>query len=184
MLIRKGVREISLPKIGCGLDGLQWPAVKTLIKNVFQSTDIQLTMYLLGDDNDNQGETKKSQTESKQTSVKDFFSKNSTPIKKKETIESDDSEAKVAVGFGYSTSHPLPDVLTGLKIYLSKAVPDYEALWRGVKGLGGECIDTPKGVTHRVYAKGKYKYNQHSTLFGRFLKPKERQVPSITILGL
>jgi len=152
--IRKGVREISLPKIGCGLDGLQWPAVKTLIKNVFQSTDIQLTMYLLGDDNDNQGETKKSQTESKQTSVKDFFSKNSTPIKKKETIESDDSEAKVAVGFGYSTSHPLPDVLTGLKIYLSKAVPDYEALWRGVKGLGGECIDTPKGVTHRVYAKG------------------------------
>ena len=40
-----GVESISMPKIGCGLDGLSWPAVKTLIMNVFQQENLRITVY-------------------------------------------------------------------------------------------------------------------------------------------
>ena len=38
---QNSVREIALPKIGCGLDGLQWNAVRTLLKNVFLNEDVR-----------------------------------------------------------------------------------------------------------------------------------------------
>jgi hypothetical protein len=37
----------AMPKLGCGLDGLSWTAVRTLIKNVFLNDDIKLTVYTL-----------------------------------------------------------------------------------------------------------------------------------------
>jgi len=43
------VEHISMPRLGCGLDGLQWPAVRTLLKNVFIKTDISVDVYTLGD---------------------------------------------------------------------------------------------------------------------------------------
>jgi len=43
------VEHISMPRIGCGLDGLQWPAVRTLMKNIFMNTDISVDVYTLGD---------------------------------------------------------------------------------------------------------------------------------------
>ena len=43
------VTEICMPKIGCGLDGLQWSVVRTLIKNVFQLEPIHLTVFVLGE---------------------------------------------------------------------------------------------------------------------------------------
>ena len=43
-----GVESISMPRIGCGLDGLSWPAVSTLIKNVFQLETVKITVYQLG----------------------------------------------------------------------------------------------------------------------------------------
>jgi hypothetical protein len=36
-----------MPKIGCGLDGLSWTAVRTLIKNVFLREEMELTVYCL-----------------------------------------------------------------------------------------------------------------------------------------
>ena len=36
-----------MPKIGCGLDGLSWTAVRTLIKNVFLKDKIELRVYHL-----------------------------------------------------------------------------------------------------------------------------------------
>jgi len=44
-----GVESISMPRIGCGLDGLSWPAVRTLIKNVFQLESVRITVYQLGE---------------------------------------------------------------------------------------------------------------------------------------
>ena len=41
------VTHIAMPKIGCGLDKLEWNAVRTLIKNVFLQTDIQIDVYHL-----------------------------------------------------------------------------------------------------------------------------------------
>ena len=47
---QNSVKEIAMPKIGCGLDGLQWNAVRTLVKNVFLNEDVRLTVYTLDND--------------------------------------------------------------------------------------------------------------------------------------
>ena len=41
-----GVHRISLPKIGCGLDQLNWSEIKSLIKEVFKGSHIVLTVYV------------------------------------------------------------------------------------------------------------------------------------------
>ena len=104
-----------MPKIGCGLDGLQWHAVKTLLKNVFQTTDIKLTVYVLEDQDEgkpNDDKTKK---------ILNFFQP-TDPEKKVNEVEKNpkDLERRQSIGFGYMTKHPLPDVLLGFKINLSK----------------------------------------------------------------
>jgi O-acetyl-ADP-ribose deacetylase (regulator of RNase III) len=37
-----GVNKIAMPKIGCGLDKLQWDKVKEIITNIFDDTDIEV----------------------------------------------------------------------------------------------------------------------------------------------
>ena len=41
-----GVKTISLPRIGCGLDQLNWSEIKSLIKEVFKGSHIVLTVYV------------------------------------------------------------------------------------------------------------------------------------------
>uniref|UniRef100_A0A3P9NHP6 O-acyl-ADP-ribose deacylase 1 n=1 Tax=Poecilia reticulata TaxID=8081 RepID=A0A3P9NHP6_POERE len=41
------VKRISLPRIGCGLDQLEWSKVLQILQEVFKQTDITLTMYSL-----------------------------------------------------------------------------------------------------------------------------------------
>jgi O-acetyl-ADP-ribose deacetylase (regulator of RNase III) len=36
------IKKIAMPKIGCGLDGLSWPRVREIIKEVFKDTDIEI----------------------------------------------------------------------------------------------------------------------------------------------
>jgi len=45
--IEHSVKHIAMPKIGCGLDKLDWNAVRTLIKNVFLDSDIKISVYHL-----------------------------------------------------------------------------------------------------------------------------------------
>ena len=45
--VSQGVTSVSMPRIGCGLDGLQWPKVKNVIGHVFQDTNINVTVYTL-----------------------------------------------------------------------------------------------------------------------------------------
>ena len=45
--ISHGVTRLAMPKIGCGLDGLQWSKVQNIIDQVFQDTDINVTVYSL-----------------------------------------------------------------------------------------------------------------------------------------
>jgi len=47
--LEHSVTHISMPRIGCGLDMLSWSAVKTLIMNIFLTTDITITVYTLDD---------------------------------------------------------------------------------------------------------------------------------------
>ncbi|XP_041051434.1 ADP-ribose glycohydrolase OARD1-like isoform X1 [Carcharodon carcharias] len=45
--LNNGVRRISMPRIGCGLDKLNWDKVAARIQEVFKNTDIQITVYSL-----------------------------------------------------------------------------------------------------------------------------------------
>ncbi|XP_046725624.1 ADP-ribose glycohydrolase OARD1 [Silurus meridionalis] len=45
--LENGVTMLSIPRIGCGLDRLSWDKVSTIIENVFQPTDVTITVYLL-----------------------------------------------------------------------------------------------------------------------------------------
>ena len=45
--VSHGVTSLSMPTIGCGLDGLEWPKVRNILEEVFQDTDINITVYSL-----------------------------------------------------------------------------------------------------------------------------------------
>lgn len=47
-LVREsGIKKIAMPKIGCGLDGLQWTKVKDIISEVFEEFDIDILVCYL-----------------------------------------------------------------------------------------------------------------------------------------
>lgn len=43
--IQREVSKISMPKIGCGLDKLQWDRVKDIIEETFSDAKIEITIY-------------------------------------------------------------------------------------------------------------------------------------------
>ncbi|XP_069743793.1 ADP-ribose glycohydrolase OARD1-like [Narcine bancroftii] len=45
--LENGILKISMPKIGCGLDNLEWDKVSAIIQEVFKSTNITITVYSL-----------------------------------------------------------------------------------------------------------------------------------------
>ncbi|XP_075766249.1 ADP-ribose glycohydrolase OARD1 isoform X2 [Pelodiscus sinensis] len=45
--LKNGVTDISMPRIGCGLDRLEWDKVSAILEEVFEDTDIKLTVYTL-----------------------------------------------------------------------------------------------------------------------------------------
>ncbi|XP_051800419.1 ADP-ribose glycohydrolase OARD1-like [Acanthochromis polyacanthus] len=45
--IRNGVHKLSMPRIGCGLDQLEWTEVAKILERVFMGTGITITIYSL-----------------------------------------------------------------------------------------------------------------------------------------
>lgn len=45
--IERGLRKIAMPKIGCGLDKLQWEDVREIIQDVLKDTDLEIFVYYL-----------------------------------------------------------------------------------------------------------------------------------------
>ncbi|XP_053500157.1 ADP-ribose glycohydrolase OARD1 [Ictalurus furcatus] len=45
--LENGVTRLSIPRIGCGLDRLSWRNVSVIIGEVFQHTDVAITVYSL-----------------------------------------------------------------------------------------------------------------------------------------
>ncbi|KAK2851691.1 hypothetical protein Q5P01_007967 [Channa striata] len=45
--VENGVRRVSIPRIGCGLDRLQWSRVSEILEQVFKHTGISFTVYSL-----------------------------------------------------------------------------------------------------------------------------------------
>lgn len=44
---QNAVTEISIPQIGCGLDGLNWEFVSRLIDEIFDDSGVQITVYII-----------------------------------------------------------------------------------------------------------------------------------------
>lgn len=42
-----GIERLVMPRIGCGLDRLDWDTVRDLIKRVFRDADVEITVYYL-----------------------------------------------------------------------------------------------------------------------------------------
>jgi hypothetical protein len=40
--VQNNIKKIAMPRIGCGLDKLEWDRVKSLIEKVFQGKDIEI----------------------------------------------------------------------------------------------------------------------------------------------
>lgn len=47
VMAKNNIKEVSMPKIGCGLDRLSWPAVKEQLKYVFENQDVTFNVYYL-----------------------------------------------------------------------------------------------------------------------------------------
>lgn len=45
--VTKGIKKISMPRIGCGIDGLDWEQVKKAINCIFEESDIQIVVYYI-----------------------------------------------------------------------------------------------------------------------------------------
>ena len=41
------IKELHMPKIGCGLDRLEWTKVKAIIEEIFQEDEIKIVVYSL-----------------------------------------------------------------------------------------------------------------------------------------
>ncbi|XP_067675452.1 ADP-ribose glycohydrolase OARD1-like [Haliotis asinina] len=46
-VVENKVGSVSMPRIGCGLDGLQWHKVTNIVKDVFADTDVKVTAYTI-----------------------------------------------------------------------------------------------------------------------------------------
>jgi O-acetyl-ADP-ribose deacetylase (regulator of RNase III) len=44
-MIENSVKELAIPQIGCGIDGLKWDEVAARLNKVFDETDIEITVY-------------------------------------------------------------------------------------------------------------------------------------------
>ena len=173
-----GVTEIAMPKIGCGLDGLHWNAVRTLIKNVFLKDKLKITIYELGGrpDADEKDELAgmdpkkraaailKAEAANKKSPGKKSPVKNQPSVKEmfggtKRKSGSDDEEedksvAKKKVKKEGSTIEGLPDVFDGLRILLGPALrEDEERLRRYVVSFGGEILQSHEAAeaTHVIH---------------------------------
>lgn len=46
-VMNNDIKKLGMPKIGCGLDKLEWPKVEDLIRKVFEDTDVKITVCYL-----------------------------------------------------------------------------------------------------------------------------------------
>lgn len=44
---KQDIRKLAMPKIGCGLDGLNWDKVRAMVEEVFADTDIEILVCYL-----------------------------------------------------------------------------------------------------------------------------------------
>lgn len=45
-MLENGIKELCVPQIGCGIDGMEWPKVEEKLRKIFGNDDIQITVYI------------------------------------------------------------------------------------------------------------------------------------------
>jgi len=45
--LKEDIKKLAMPKIGCGLDRLQWPKVREIIQDVFKDTSIEILICII-----------------------------------------------------------------------------------------------------------------------------------------
>ncbi|MDE5772417.1 MAG: macro domain-containing protein [Ruminococcus sp.] len=46
-VIEKGIKKLAMPKIACGLDGLDWEKVSEQMRDIFSDTDVEILVCYL-----------------------------------------------------------------------------------------------------------------------------------------
>lgn len=46
-ILENDIHYLAIPKLGCGLDRLDWEIVKNILENVFKDIDIEIEVYYL-----------------------------------------------------------------------------------------------------------------------------------------
>ena len=164
--LKNKVHHIAMPKIGCGLDKLNWNAVRTLIKNVFLDTDIKISVYHLdaapaaashsrpisetnllkrkiNDDADETDEKAKMPKKNGKYPMLDIAEGNLTPMtsnqleNKTTTKHTTNPKTEEMAPLKFPK---LPDVFSGDKIFLQKGMKDKDGLERYIIAYGGEVV--------------------------------------------
>ena len=160
--MKNNVDHIAMPKIGCGLDKLNWNAVRTLIKNVFLDTDIKISVYHLdaapaaashsrpisetnllkrkiNDDADETDEKAKMPKKNGKYPMLDIAEGNLTPMtsnqleNKTTTKHTTNPKTEEMAPLKFPK---LPDVFSGDKIFLQKGMKDKDGLERYIIAYG------------------------------------------------
>jgi len=143
--VNNNVQHICMPKIGCGLDGLQWPAVKTMMKNVLADTNLNVTVYTLEPEI---VPTMDPASQSKQTSKYRELGKNQKTSNYYRYPVND--IRLIPLGFGYETKIPFPDIFVDFKVHICKNCPNYEKLLRNTIAFGGQ-LATKDEASHFIF---------------------------------
>ena len=144
--VKHEVTKISMPLIGCGLDGLNWPKVRALVEEIFQEENINITVYSLDNASPSTSES------SRNRNIADMFKGKSSQDTEKQTTP---RQTKLTeIGFGYSTANVLPDVFVGMKVHVSGDVEDKVQLERYLVSYGGRVLAEYQlaEATHIVYS--------------------------------
>ncbi|XP_064540616.1 ADP-ribose glycohydrolase OARD1 [Drosophila montana] len=44
-MVKNDIHKLAIPRIGCGIDGLEWDKVSAVLTEVFQREDVEITVY-------------------------------------------------------------------------------------------------------------------------------------------
>jgi ATP-dependent DNA ligase I len=197
--LKNNVKEIAMPKLACGLDKLNWSAVRTLIKNVFFDDKIKITVYHLDNDatttkhkvvidedvDEGPSSTKKPKKNEKKHSypILDIAEGNLTPItddqKKNNNDENSDTKSgkkTKCVALKYET---LPDVFLGDKIFLQNGVQNEGKMKRYIISYGGEVVDELEFSDANVVVKAA-NVDQKKPLVNGFGLLAKKKAPQVT----
>ena len=134
--LENSVQCLAMPKIGCGLDKLEWNAVRTLIKNIFLDTSIHIKVFTLEkiEVSKKPKQNNKFETNGKCNSTRlhpmlDIAEDILTPILSTNTVG--EKELKF---------QSLPDVFSNDKIFLQSGMENKDLLERYIISFGGEIV--------------------------------------------